>query len=226
MNGTTMTSTVSLSGAPALSAPWKIVGAGDFNGDTHPDLLFWNPTTGNVAVWYLNGTTYLSAANTVPNGVADTTWVPVAVGDFDHDNQPDIVWWQKTTGVIGVWYMNGITQRSAANFSASPVTDLQWHPIAVADFNHDGYPDVFWQHYATGGLAIWYMVGATKTGGANPPGITDLNWKVVGLGDFNADTNPDLVWKQVTPPGNIGVWFMNSTGSATIGTGNTTPLQR
>jgi hypothetical protein len=34
---------------------WSIVGTGDFNGDGLADIL-WQDTSGNIAMWYMNGT--------------------------------------------------------------------------------------------------------------------------------------------------------------------------
>src|SRR5581483_10230200 len=49
------------------------VAAGDFDGDGHPDILFHNPTTGQLSVWFMGGTggvvaqtgAYLSASQVV-----------------------------------------------------------------------------------------------------------------------------------------------------------------
>src|SRR5205085_9680760 len=48
-------------GAPinfSAAVGWTPVGTADFNDDLKPDLLFWNSSTGGLAVWYLNGTSY------------------------------------------------------------------------------------------------------------------------------------------------------------------------
>jgi len=34
---------------------WAIVGTGDFNGDGKSDIL-WRDSSGNVAMWFMNGT--------------------------------------------------------------------------------------------------------------------------------------------------------------------------
>ena len=42
-----------------VPANWEIVGTGDFNGDGMSDIL-WHDTSGNVAIWEMNGTNVLN----------------------------------------------------------------------------------------------------------------------------------------------------------------------
>ncbi len=58
LNGVTFASWayVGLRGVPP---DWQLVGSGDFNGDGYSDLLWWNHTTGDVSVWYLNGSSFI-----------------------------------------------------------------------------------------------------------------------------------------------------------------------
>jgi hypothetical protein len=37
------------------SPPWKVVGVGDFNGDGHADVLWFNSNTGALGYWLLDG---------------------------------------------------------------------------------------------------------------------------------------------------------------------------
>jgi hypothetical protein len=47
---------------------WSIAGVGDFDGDGKPDILWRNGTTGENAIWLMNGVTFSSSVsiNTVP----------------------------------------------------------------------------------------------------------------------------------------------------------------
>src|SRR5206468_215427 len=65
----------------------------DFNGDSHPDLLWQNDTTRQATLWYMGGAggstmqgaAWISTAN-VPG------WRIAATGDLNGDGKPDLVW--------------------------------------------------------------------------------------------------------------------------------------
>ena len=58
---------------PVGDPSWQIAAAADVNGDSHPDLIWRNTTTGANVVWFLSGTTLLSQASL--QSVPDTSWV-------------------------------------------------------------------------------------------------------------------------------------------------------
>ncbi|MFH0998258.1 MAG: hypothetical protein V1844_22560 [Pseudomonadota bacterium] len=51
--------------------------------------------------------------------------------------------------------------------------------LRTEDFNGDGKPDILWRNTSTGENCIWYMNGATRTGGDYLLKVADLNWKTV-----------------------------------------------
>ncbi len=83
MTGTAGT-TVSGYGSPlaTLSDPnWHIVGTGDTNGDSHPDIVWQNGSTGQVLRWLLGGTNgaVVQQFGAPFTTVADTHWQIVGV---------------------------------------------------------------------------------------------------------------------------------------------------
>src|SRR5271157_5579417 len=86
---------------------------------TPPSLsIFWRQAaTGDVVVWYMNGTTITSGAyiTTIP-----PPWQIEGVGDFNGDGKADILWRQAATGDVAVWYMNGTTITSGAYITTIP----------------------------------------------------------------------------------------------------------
>ena len=125
MNGTKRCSTVAIPAIalPAPSAPstgrqrreiWQARGLADFNRDGRDDVIWHHPQTGDLYVWFMNGTTPTSGAALSPGRFADTEWQLRGLADFNGDGQADLLWHHQTTGDIYVWFMNGTTAVGAA----------------------------------------------------------------------------------------------------------------
>ncbi len=81
-----------------------IVGTGDFNGDGKADIL-WQDTSGNVAIWEMDGTSVLNQNSSFVANVS-SQWSIKGTGDFNGDGLSDILW-QDISGNVAIWEMNG-----------------------------------------------------------------------------------------------------------------------
>jgi len=104
-------------------AGYKVVGAGDFNGNGQRDLVFQNATSGQVVLWYMNGNVFQSGVS-VPY-VPGSQWQVKNVADFDGDDKPDIAFQNKTTGQIVLWYMNLATVTGGGQTTLTPLSDYK-----------------------------------------------------------------------------------------------------
>nr|MDJ0676539.1 family 16 glycosylhydrolase [Calothrix sp. MO_167.B42] len=137
---------------------WKIEATGDFNNDEKTDLVWRNETTGENAIWYMDGA-HLEQGVFINTSLPDSNWDIEATGDFNNDDKTDIVWRNYATGENAIWYMDGANVQQGV-FTDTPLADINWQIEGAGDFNNDDKTDIVWRNYATGENAIWYMDGA------------------------------------------------------------------
>jgi hypothetical protein len=150
---------------------YYVGGTADFNGDGFTDILWRNNTTGAVAIWIMNGTSYQSTVNLPSVPVAQLQIV--GTGDFNADGRADIVWHNTSTGANAIWFMDGTSYVSTLNIQAIPNT--AYTIAAIGDYNHDRRPDLLWRNTTTGANAIWIMNGTTLATVANLPTLPNTN---------------------------------------------------
>ena len=178
-----------------------VLPATDFNGDARPDFLFYNPSTRQTAVWYLDNNVVVgtAAGPTPPSG-----WQIVAVADFNRDGSPDYLLFNAASRRTVIWHLSGATFLSA---DRGPTLPGGWELVATGDFNADGYPDIVLFNAATGRTVIWFMRDAERVGGSAGPTLP-AGWTLGGVADFNGDGNPDYL---LFNPGTHGtvIWYMS-----------------
>jgi hypothetical protein len=74
MNGATLVTGTLTTPSALPDTGWKIVGSGDFNLDTKPDILWRHATSGQIVVWYMDNATLVSGTFTDPPALADMSW--------------------------------------------------------------------------------------------------------------------------------------------------------
>jgi hypothetical protein len=81
--------------------------------------ILWQDTSGNVAIWEMNGTSVLNANTSFVANVVGQ-WSIQLTGDFNADGTSDILW-QDTSGNVAIWGMNGTTILNASSSFVSNV---------------------------------------------------------------------------------------------------------
>jgi hypothetical protein len=104
-------------------ANWKVVGAGDFNGDGQTDLV-WQHQDGTIAVWFMNGTRLIEGKLTVPPN-SGPDWRVAGVADYDRDGKPDLLF-QHLHGASAVWFMDEVKLTRAAFTEPNNSGDPTW----------------------------------------------------------------------------------------------------
>lgn len=169
------------------------------------DLLWRNYSSGQNAVWLMDGNTLVSSFYTNP--VGDPNWKIQTTGDFNGDGISDYVWRNYGTGQNVIWLINADnTYRTSAYFNS--VGDPNWKITGAGDFDGDGQNDLIWRNYATGENVYWLMNGTTLRTSGSLSSVPDINSRINGVGDFNGDGKPDLVWRNYQT-GLNSIWLMN-----------------
>ncbi len=89
-------------------------------------MLWHNQSTGALYAWLMNGLALGKASTLSPYSSGSALWRLAQVADFDGDRKPDLLWHHPKTGELYVWYMDGITARSAGYLSPSRFGDTRW----------------------------------------------------------------------------------------------------
>jgi hypothetical protein len=136
---------------------WYVVGVGDFDGDGYPDIVWRNPSLDSIYVWYMNlGGTNSSANALIPYGVnGDQNWTLAAVGDFNNDGYPDLLWQSDYYATAAIWHMKNTTRIDGPALSTYPGGPNFKAKTGI--FNTLGNGDIVWWNPVNGQNFLWWM---------------------------------------------------------------------
>jgi hypothetical protein len=200
-----------ISSVPILG--WTVVAVTDLNGDGHPDVIWENDGTRQVAVWYMGGAqgNEFQFLDWISSGPLPG-WTVAAMADLDGNGHPDVIWQNDSTRQVAIWYMGGALGnqfQSLGWISSAPVVD--WRVVSVVDLNGDGHVDVVWQNDSTRQAVVWYMGGAQGDQVQFSDWISNGSlpgWTIAGMTDLDGDGHPDLLWQNDSTR-QVAVWYMD-----------------
>ncbi|WNM59121.1 FG-GAP-like repeat-containing protein [Candidatus Nitrospira allomarina] len=179
-------------------------------------VLWRNASSGEVAVWRMNGLTITSVG--FP-GSTSTEWKIKQVGDINGDGEGDILWQNTISGVVGIWLMKEGTIQS---FGFPGGVSAEWVVKGIGDINGDGKGDVIWRNKKSGMVTVWFMDGLSIRS-VGFLGGTPTVWEIEQVGDINGDGRADLVWQNRTN-GTVAVWLLNGLTITAVGFPSSTSL--
>lgn len=184
---------------------WRFQGTGDFDGNDRDDIL-WRHADGRLRIWFdgSNAGEAFPGFNNVPDPV-ESVWSIQGIADFDGDARADILWRNKISGRVILWFMDGATFLGSRE-EGSPGSN--WEISGVGDFEGNLKADILWRN-DTGVLRIWFGAVPGFSGPAyhNMPGPGDMSWSVQGIGDFNHDGSDDILWRHWD--GTLSMWMLD-----------------
>lgn len=203
MDGTTPREGVWL---PAIEDPsWRLIGAGDFDGDGRADLA-WAQPDGFIAIWLLDGGAFKGSTirPTVSAG-----WDFVGIGDVNLDGKSDLLLRHAASGANAVWVMDGINIQTQI---LPTVPGVGWRVAAWSDLNGDGRADVIWRNTSPGGSAAgqtfaWLLSGSGVSATATLPTVDEAAWHLEAVRDTDGDGRGDFIWRSADR--RLARWRMN-----------------
>jgi hypothetical protein len=147
--------------------------------------------------------------------------------DFDGDGKADLLFMNKTTRFLSVWFMNGSTfvRSRFITASRSPIAvDPNWKVVGVGKFDasNTNRLAIVWQNTnpTTRQLAVWYLKDyATNITDKTELDTTSLipnnsnpylpaEWSAMAVGDFDGNGKSDIAFRHDTA-GLAAIWLMN-----------------
>ena len=193
----------------------------DVNTDGYADILFYNANSGDLSYWDMDDQSVLQYGSSFAQMSAASNWIPVGQPDTTGDGQPDILFWNKSTGDMSIWILRpSSTVVGSYGNTFATVADTNWMPVAIANDKGDGTYEIVFQNQATGDISVWHMNGQTVTQYGSTMATVGANsgWQIVGAPDISGDGTSDfLFWNSNT--GAVSYWeIVNDTVAQRYGT--------
>jgi hypothetical protein len=193
-------------------------GCTGFCSTVHAQGLLWHdPNVGTVRVWVFNSSGQVQGTYDLSQSCGralncSQDWSAMITADFDGDGTSDLLWWNRSTGVLREWLLEspssfsplpaivslkGSTVDLSATCDSTSSCASDWRLVGAADVNGDNHVDLLWhnnngtyQNTPQGTLRNWLLDG---NGGVT--GTQDLSlqcgptcsppWTALGYVSFN-----------------------------------------
>jgi hypothetical protein len=214
--------------AQAAPVPTKVPAAAAL-ASLPTDLMWFNPGTGEVSTWLLNGFGNVLGKQAVDwhcsaASGCSAAWRPIGSGDMNNDGNQDLLWFNSTSGEMSSWLMNGfgnVLSAQSVDWHCSLASGCasSWWPVGIGDMNNDGNQDLLWFNSTSGEVSSWLMNGfgnvlftQSVDWHCSAASGCAASWRPLGIADLNNDGRQDLLWFNRTS-GEVSTWLLNGFGN-------------
>jgi VCBS repeat-containing protein len=179
---------------------YYVVGVDDFTGNGTSDVLWQNPTNGDVDEWQIANGQWTQSVDLGSH--PGSGWTISGIGDFFGNGIDDILWTNPGTGPNGDTQVDIWQLGSNGQWADSVTPGLGLHPAgyqvaAVGNFAGNGTDGVLWYDPSNGNVDEWVLANkgqwATSINLGSHPG----NFQIAGTGAFvNGNNTSDILWHQ------------------------------
>ena len=190
MNGSQRSAQTVLPKIPRRSNdPMVFDGVGDFDQDGKTDISWYNPASGKITLWKMDGAKIVNSQPIVNLGVFDRGLKSYM--DFTGDGKSDLLEFNPVRQSVSLAKMDRLTPNQAplifvTQLEGGNASDPKWTAERANDYNGDGIADLVLKQANTGSTKIWLFnpAGLSPTDSPLPRSIalnqfTDPNWKLI-----------------------------------------------
>ncbi len=200
MNGPTVTSMQNFN----LPANYPVLAFADFDRDGNPDVVQYDPSSGTAVISQNLGNLTFVEKSAVR---ISTDCVLAGVADITGDGIPEVIWRNRTSGLVGAWFVSNFQVANEVSLAAPP---LNWRLRGIGHFSGKASDDLLWENTQTGQVGLWTFTGGVSfstpvLNAAAPPG-----WQPFGGLNLDGSSVSDIFWLN-TQDYSVGAWFLSGT---------------
>jgi gliding motility-associated-like protein len=175
---------------------------GDFNNDTHDDIIVLNPADDDLSIWRNTGVFRINPAGFIAQTDIATGDNPgwIYKTDFDRDGRLDMLVFYvaaTTSTFITVFHNQSVGTSISFNRVDLPLGVAGAHRAAISDLDGDGKPDILVSQQNNNRFSIFKNIhtsGAlTATSFAAPFHVTVTAPRGITAADLNLDGKPEII---------------------------------
>ena len=169
-------------------AGYEVAGVGDFTGNGTSDILWYDPSNGDVDEWLIANGKWAGSIDLGSH--PGSGWQIAGVGDFTGNGTDDVLWFNAGTGQTDIWELANGKWAASVSPGSHP---LGYQVAAVGNFAGTGTDGILWYDPTAGDVDEWQVSNGKWAASVNL-GTHPGNYQIAGAGDFTGNGTKDILW--------------------------------